>query len=79
MIKTTKEKWSLHFLILLFSIISFYTSYTGLIKLAGIDEDASILRAFMAILVFGLQFALIYSINAFYLKDLIRKNWIKAI
>ena len=78
-IKRTKEKWGLHFLILLFSIISFYTSYTGLIKLAGIDEKAYILRAFMAILVFGLQFALVYSINAFYLRDLLRKNWVKAI
>jgi len=33
----------------------------------------------MAILVFGLQFALVYSINAFYLRDLLRKNWVKAI
>ena len=76
---TKKEKLSLIFMILLFSVISFYTSYTGLLKLSGVNEYEYILRIFMAILVVGLQFALVFSINAFYIQDLFKKYWIKSI
>ena len=74
-----KEKFSLVIMILLFSLISFYTSYTGLLKLSGVGEYNYILKVFMAILVGGLQFALVFSINAFYLKDLFKKDWLKSI
>lgn len=77
--KARKEKWSLGFLILLFSLISFYTSYTGLVKLAGVSEYNYVLKVFMAILVLGLQIALVFSVNAFYFKDLFKRNWIKAV
>ena len=73
------EKWSLRFLILLFSTISFYTSYTGLIKLSGVEAQDYVLKTFIAILIVGIQFALVFSINSFYIKDLIRRNWFKAI
>lgn len=77
--KARKEKWSLGFLILLFSLISFYTSYTGLIKLAGVLESNYILKIFMGLLVGALQFALVFSINAFYIRDIFKRNGIKAI
>jgi hypothetical protein len=77
--RTKKEKFSLVIMILLFSVISFYTSYTGLLKLSGVSEYNYILKAFMAILVGGLQFALVFSINAFYIKDLFKKDWLKSI
>ncbi len=77
--KSRKKKWNLRVLIFLFSVISFYTSYTGLIKLAGIKEGDYIIQAFLAILVGGLQFALVLSINDFYIKDIFRKYWIKSI
>jgi len=73
------EKISLRIMILLFSIISFYTSYTGLLKLSGVSEYNYVLKIFMAMLVGALQFALVFSINAFYIKDIFRKDWIKAI
>ena len=77
--RTKKEKFSLAVMILLFSVISFYTSYTGLLKLSGVSEENYILQVFMAVLVGGLQFALVFSINAFYIRDLFRKDWIKSI
>ena len=77
--RAKKEKFSLFIMILLFSVISFYTSYTGLLKLSGVSEYNYVLKAFMAILVGGLQFALVFSINAFYIKDLFKKDWIKSI
>lgn len=77
--KKSREKISLGIMILLFSIISFYTSYTGLLKLSGVAADNYILKIFMAILIGVLQFSLVYSINAFYIKDLFRKNCIKTV
>jgi hypothetical protein len=66
-------------MIFLFSVISFYTSYTGLLKLSGISEDEYILKIFMAVLVGVLQFALVFSINQFYIQDLFKKDWLKAV
>lgn len=77
--KKLKEKRVLIGLIFLFSLISFYTSYTGVLKLSGISETNYLTIAFMALLVLGLQTALVFSINAFYLKDVFTKNWIKAV
>jgi len=77
--RSNREKWSLRAMIALFSIISFYTSYTGILKLAGVSEYNYILKIFMAILIFGLQFALVFSVNAFYIKDIFKKHWLKAI
>ena len=76
---TKKERFSLAFMILLFSVISFYTSYTGLLKLSGVSDSNYILKIFMAILVGGLQFALVFSINAFYIQDLFKRYWFKAV
>lgn len=77
--KTIKEKLSLLVMVLVFSVISFYTSYTGLLKLSGVSEYNYVLKAFMALLVGGLQFALVFSINAFYIQDLFKKDWFKSI
>jgi len=77
--KNKIEKMKLTIMIIVFSLISFYTSYTGIIKLSGISESNNILKGFMAVLIGGLQFTLVYSVNAFYLKDLIGKYWFKTI
>lgn len=77
--KKSREKISLGIMIFLFSIISFYTSYTGLLKLSGVSEYNYVLKIFMGVLVGVLQFALVFSINSFYFKDVFKKNGIKAI
>ena len=77
--RRSRERVSLTVLIAIFSIISFYTSWTGLIKLSGVLEDNYVLKIFMGILVGGLQFALVFSINAFHIRDLFRREWIKAV
>jgi hypothetical protein len=76
---TKKERLILAFIIFIFSVVSFYTSYTGLLKLAGISNSDYIPKIFMAILVGGLQFALVFSINAFYIRDLFKQYWLKAL
>ncbi|NEW59987.1 hypothetical protein GSY74_01710 [Sulfurovum sp. bin170] len=73
------EKIKLNILIVLFSIISFYTSYTGFLKLTGVIEHDYLLMGVMGLLVGALQYALVFSINAFHLGDLFRKNRIKAV
>ena len=77
--RNRREKISLGIMIFLFSIISFYTSYTGFLKLSGVSEYNYILKIFIALLVGVLQFALVFSINAFYIRDIFRRDWIKAI
>lgn len=77
--RRSSERVSLFILIAIFSIISFYTSWTGLIKLSGVSEQNYVLKIFMGILVGGLQFALVFSINAFYIRDIFRREWIKAV
>ena len=78
-LKRNIEKFTLWGLIFLFSIISFYTSYIGLLKLSGATAENYVLQIFMAILIGMIQFSLVYSINAFYIKDLFKKYWTKTI
>lgn len=73
-----KNKRTLTFMIFIFSLISFYTSYTGLINLLGSGTKNPIFIAFTMLLVGILQFALVFSINNFYLKDILSKYWTKA-
>jgi len=42
------------------------------------DDDSPIFIVFMMLLVGALQFALVFSINNFYLKDIVSKEWVKA-
>ena len=73
------DRLKLQVLIAIFSLISFYTSYTGLIKLSGVSEYNYVLKVFIGVLIGGIQLALVYSINAFYFKDLFRKDWFKSV
>jgi hypothetical protein len=78
LLNTKKNKMTLIFMIFTFSLISFYTSYTGLMSLLGSSSESSIFTVFTMLLVGILQFALVFSINHFYLKDIISKDWVKA-
>jgi len=73
------DRLKLQALIVIFSLISFYTSYTGLVKLSGVSEYNFILKGFIGVLIGGIQLALVYSISAFYFKDLFGKDWFKSI
>jgi len=73
-----KNKVTLILMISAFSLISFYTSYTGLISLLGSATKNFIFVAFTMLLIGILQFALVFSINNFYLKDIFSKYWTKA-
>lgn len=73
------EKINLNIIIFLFSVISFYTSYTGLLKLSGVSEYNYIFKAFMGVLVFALQYTLVFSIKHFYFKDIFKANSVKPI
>ncbi|CAA6804284.1 MAG: Unknown protein [uncultured Sulfurovum sp.] len=77
--KRKRDKISLVIMLFLFSVISFYTSYTGLLKLSGVSNNNYVLQVFMAVLVGVLQFTLVFSINAFYIQDMFKKYWIKSI
>ena len=73
------DKIKLQVLIGMLSLVSFYTSYTGFLKLAGVTKEDYLLIGMMAILVATLQYALVFSINAFYIKDLFGKRAIKTV
>jgi hypothetical protein len=75
--KKTIEKIKIGMIVFGLSFISFYTSYSGLLKISGSSDKMAML--FMAILVGMLQYILVFSINKFYIRDIFKKDWIKAL
>lgn len=76
-VKKIMDKAKIGLIVFILSFISFYTSYSGLLKISGTSEEMAMI--FMAILIGVLQYILVFSINKFYISDLFKEKWMKSL